>query len=251
MIFEYSPGFRKLYFYSRGNVNESIPDVFTVTSLETIDNVAVYTVEKAYDTNEEPTADIIPHIKEIYCRCNKVIDYQNLSLLPSHNWHEYIDLWSCHNSEFKSTLDFKPKARHKCIILGAFFMIPDRHTYCHSCYQDRIFYNEVNWNIPNDDVVYMALCKHFESNTYFYIADRIEIILFGRCYFGDVEDGQMFPALKIGFKTVKNRENESELLNSFFREKIICTLTKNKLGIKMLDYDISFISGSTPAETVL
>ncbi|ELQ76803.1 hypothetical protein THOM_0192 [Trachipleistophora hominis] len=251
MIFEYSLEFRKLYFYSFVNADGLIPERFKVIHVETSGNIVIYTIEREYVISEQLIVDLASHIKEIYCSCNKTINYQSLSLLPSHNWHEYIDLWSCHNSEFKSTLNFTPKARKNCIILGSFFMISDKHIYCCKCYKDRIFYNEVNMSISNDDIIYMAFCKYFESNTYFYINERTEIILFGKSYIGDTKNGRMYPALKVGFKSVKSIERESELMNDFFRKRIFHIMEKNKIDIKILDYDISFIPKSTPAKVML
>lgn len=246
MIVECVPHLGKLYFYSCDG--EQPPNKFKYTTFEVIEKVTIYIVEINCNIPQTKSLNFESALANIKCNCGKVIKYKSINILPSYNWHEYIDLWSCHDSEFKSLSNIQCKPRKSGILAGPFYFMPDKDLFTCSCYKKIIFYNEIFMDFKIDDMIYVAFHNHFESNTYFYIHANIEIILFDKCYIGRLEDGEMFAALKIGYKTIKHREAESELMNSFFKRRITDIIKRNELGIKILDYHISFISMGTPTK---
>lgn len=261
MILEYSPNFQKLYLYEINN--ESSFKIKGFDTKEVIESTTVYIFERKLKMEENVGDDLSSNLKKLKCKCDKLIRYQSINLLPSHNWNEYIDLWSCHESEFKSTLNFEPRARTNGILLGAYFFMADKGLFNCNCYNERIFYNEINFGVEIDDIIYFAFCNYFESNTFCFIDDKIKMVLFDKCYIsdinkemnlfdkchpGDINEEIMCPSLKIGFKHVKSQETESELLNSFFRKRICEIILKNKINIKILDFEVSYIPKSTFAK---
>ncbi|KRH92017.1 hypothetical protein M153_141190003, partial [Pseudoloma neurophilia] len=81
------------------------------------------------------------NLKIISCSCKSAISYKSFNPLPSYNWNDNIEMWTCHNTQLPMFDQFKNdckrrtvckvKTRSKGILYGSFHFIADLE--CFSC----------------------------------------------------------------------------------------------------------------------
>ncbi|OQS54532.1 hypothetical protein EHP00_38 [Ecytonucleospora hepatopenaei] len=182
------------------------------------------------------------------CLHGKDIFIDRYNKLPHDNWQELIDHWSCHKSEFKTVNKLKCEFFPSRILCSDFYCIFYKKDLPECCQtknleeSQKMFYNELYTGHNSDYFIY----KFFEDcfNRFYSFSlklkgDIYEFKSFGTCIL-EKNSNENNIAFKIGFKTSNKHDHISEI-NEYFENEIFLQINKNKLNIKVCNYDISFI----------
>jgi ubiquitin-protein ligase E3 D len=219
-------------------------DLYKILSNEKINGINIYNIEVGQLN--------LPNVEEketkFFCRHNKLIEYTTLNYLPSEDWQELIDCWSCHNNEFASVKNLSIKVRPKGILVSSFFFLINSKDMPLCCISEekvrKIWFNELS-NINHKKVVFDYLKTYFRSNntfTFFYNDKIYEMKYFYTCKLLIINDVKYFNVMKIGIKEKKEvycASKVNEFINSFYIELINNSI--DYLNIKIMNYKTAFI----------
>lgn len=185
-------------------------------------------------------------IANLKCAHGKNIIFKTVHRLPQDSWQELIDCWSCHNNEFKEMLNLKICPRPGGILLSNFYLLANQDTLPLCCKgKSKFFYNEIKSDFSDSLFLYKFFEEHFEAKSSLVLKiheENYEIKLFYSCMLCRGDSTDIIDAFKVGFKvTDKNNDNDS-FIGEYFKNQIFTCLKSNSLKIKILDYEVSFIT---------
>ncbi|KAH9411496.1 hypothetical protein HK407_05g08710 [Ordospora pajunii] len=180
------------------------------------------------------------------------IEHTSINILPQEGWEELVDCWSCHNCEFKTVLDLKPKPRKEGILVSDFFLLINDMDLPECCKKNtpcirKLFYNELVLDgIPETAIIYSYLNTYFKTNASLFLEvnhKKYEIRCFYKATLVSANDDALEKqeSIKVGIKETHKRFESSNNINQFYSQAICSTIMSNKIGISMLGYCISFI----------
>ncbi|KAK1349855.1 hypothetical protein CWI38_0807p0020 [Hamiltosporidium tvaerminnensis] len=218
-------------------------------------------------------------INELKCKCGNNFDIKSFNRLPTEGWQEYIDMWSCHNLEFKEVAKLEMRPRKKGILYSNFYFFINKNDFPCSCFQTenknninvftntqnnvyKVFFNQISLNISDNTLIFIFFKEYFLNNNEFIF--QHENINYEIKYFEDIliYEGQYIEieslfkeeeyqnklenvckkAIKIGFKESDMIVTHKNLLNIFFCKYIYNICVSKSIPIKIMDYNISFIT---------
>ena len=180
------------------------------------------------------------------------IAYGSINTLPQEGWEELVDCWSCHNCEFKTMLDLKPRPRKEGVLVSDFFLLINDVDLPECCKKNtacirKLFYNEVVLDGVSDAaIIYSYLNTYFKSNASLFLEanhKKYEIRCFYKATLISANDNSIEKkeSIKVGIKETHKRFDSGKNINRFYSEAIYNTIMSNKIDISMLGYCISFI----------
>lgn len=231
------------FIYTKDELNLN-KDLYKILSKEKVNNINIYNIEVS---NLK-----VPNIKEkdtnFFCKHNKLIEYTSLNYLPSEDWQELIECWSCHNNEFASVKNLNIKVRPKGILVSSFFLLinnKDMPTCCISEEKVRkIWFNELS-NTNHKKVIFDYLKIYFKSNnifSFFYKDKVYDMKYFYTCKSLTIDDVKYNNVIKIGIKEKEEVycvPRVNEFISSFYIDLIYKSI--DYLDIKIMDYKTAFI----------
>lgn len=212
-----------------------------ITKIEKIQDVLIYTFDFWEFENQKCNLDILD-ISDIKCKHGHSIAQKSTHRLPQEGWQELIDCWSCHNHEFNSMLDLKIAPRPGGILLSNFYLIAHPQllpTCCNS--NTKIFYNDIISSLSNSFFIYKFFEEYFAMKSTIVMSienKKYEIKLF---YWCNMIKEKKSPAFKVGFRESTKQSDSDSFIGDFFKKAILNQLIENSIGIKLLDYTLSFI----------
>ncbi|EPR79990.1 hypothetical protein SLOPH_1797 [Spraguea lophii 42_110] len=236
LLYEYFPNFK----------------YFKIRTEEINNKDKIFKIKSNLQFNEPSKMNLKSIFSSIICKyCNNCIEIENSDRLPSIGWEELVDHWSCHNNEFKSLLNLKPKPRTNSILYSNFYFLINSINYC--CWKEnkenqilKIFYNEINTIYDDKDIIYIFLEEYFKNNDILQI-NNVIIKFYNESIIAMEENDEnnglheyFYKSLKVGYKIV-NKKHEKKEINEYYRERIIALLNENKIDRKIDGYILSFI----------
>lgn len=193
------------------------------------------------------TVNITNFLQEIKCKHNQKFHIKVSKLLPREGWHDLVDCWMCCGSQKNTVLENKISVVPGVILLSDFYFIVHKDTIPDCCPKSKIemvkmFYNEINYPIDEEYLVYKYLDEYFyQSNYYVFGVNGIkyEIKMFYKTFI-EKKDG-FVEALKIGLKKTEKLLITTEHINGYFTEKILEIVKNGYTGAILMGYDISII----------
>ncbi|KAM0676046.1 hypothetical protein GVAV_000007 [Gurleya vavrai] len=240
MIFEYSSNSENGYIYLNNSEN-IIENNYKIVYKENYKNLTIYRIKKIHLYKSEYSFDLTK--LDFRCKCGLKINFVSKNLMPSEGWQELVDLWSCHNMEFRSMLDLKPKPRKNSVLLSNFYFLANANDFC--CLNldlNKIFYNEI-FDFKNCLKIVFHHFKTFfmHNNRYQFVYDNFlyEVMIFEDVF---IENGEYKgEAIKVGYKSIKKCELVSENINEYFCKLIYKILVDNEIEILVRSYKLSYI----------
>ncbi|WUR04176.1 putative polyadenylation protein [Vairimorpha necatrix] len=232
---------------------------YQISSYELVNNIFVYTIKnfknKIFHSENSKLEKF-----DFKCKHFNKIEYSSYNLLPSEDWHELIDCWSCHNNEFASVKDLKIKVRPKGLLISSFFLFINKsdlpeccqdHNNSESFIQDfksnktiKLWFNELE-NVDHKKVIFDYLFTYFKYNNIFIFKykDKIyEMKFFYTLDFFIINKNQYTKSMKIGIRENPNlyfKPKNNEFINDFYIEMIYNEILY--LDIEILNYKTGFI----------
>lgn len=220
-----------------------------IVSHEIIDSINIYAVKDLCNTINLSDSD--NSMLEFKCKHGINIQYSSLNLLPSENWHELIDCWSCHDNEFANVKNLRIKVRPNGILLSSFFILINSCDLPICCqvqeptHVKKIWLNNLQ-GVNHKKLIFFYLATYFNSNSVYifqYEGKIYEIKLFYTCKCLIYEDKKYYNVMKIGIKEKHNIYFDDTKMKETINEYYIKLIYESILhiNIKILDYQTGFI----------
>lgn len=213
-------------------------------SKEIYDNTYVYkVVHDTQFTTQSNDILIEETLKEIICKCGRVISFQQINRLPEEGWEELVDHWSCHNSEFRGMLKLKPLPRKNGLLFSHFYFIANGSEVC--CFNrgvtSKIYLYEIS-SINIYKLVYTFFKQYFvHKRIFIFRAKDVNYQVNFFDYTVIMDDTIYYEAIKVGYKITNKIVPESENINDYVALSILSMLEKNNTGIKISAFCLSYI----------
>ncbi|KAM0679316.1 hypothetical protein BDAP_000183 [Binucleata daphniae] len=230
------------YIYVLNN-KEMVNFEYTLVKTENIFGILVHKIKHKIDTSHNNQKfDFEGIVKNMSCKCTKRFNIMQINALPEEGWEDLIDFWSCHDSEFRSMLDLKPKPRKGGVLTGDFYFLINENESC--CFKkQKIFYNEVFDEKTCMLIIYHFLMKYFKHQSKYILHTQNKV--YELCFFDEVfifENDEAKPALKLGIKQSAKVYTKNENINDFFCQTLYNELIENRLKITVFAYNITYFS---------
>lgn len=210
---------------------------------EEINGFEIYSVIFYQTINLDPFSFNLCNLGNVKCKHGSKLNYLSNNRLPQEGWEELIDSWSCHNSEFKSMLDLKIKTRKDGILTSNFYLLANDTVLPDCCKAtEKFFFNELIMERSNLEFIFYFFEEYFLHRSFLvleYQNKSYEIKLFYNCILFDIE---LRNAMKLGVKETIRKGDISDQINAFYIELIMKTLQNNKINIKSMGYDITYLA---------
>lgn len=204
-------------------------------------------------------------LQKITCRCGEEELHNESALrLPSANWEELIDFWSCHNREFEQMASRQMRPRTNGILYSHFYFVVERHRVpkCLSLPHRekvggqgprfpkdglvRIYYNEVVNPFGCEHLAFSYLSEHFQMDKTLHLragSAGYSIKYIGRAEMcaGKYPPGPLGSGIKVGFRPSAQPGGEDPEINEYFASQIVECMRANSTGTYLNGYEISFI----------
>lgn len=218
-----------------------IPHKHKHLTTEKINNIYIHFIKFINLPNNNLSKFTNFHFK---CKHGKNLNYITSNKLPSENWDELIEFWSCHNNEFASIKNLTIKIRPKGILLSSFYLLINNEDLPSCCKSQentvKIWFNELSC-IDHKNISYDYLEEYFLNNNALIICYNnvyYEIKFFYTCQNLIIKNLIFNRCMKLGIKEKKGKYKLSENINNFYMEFIFKNI--KKLDIKVMEYQIGF-----------
>jgi ubiquitin-protein ligase E3 D len=227
------------------------------------ERTSVIKIEKAdWETGEtEGPVEMEARLRTIGCRCGKkAVENTSVLRLPSENWEELVDMWSCHNREFEEMLGREISPRKNGVLYADLFIILERGRLACECMQgcsladggrgatEKLFFNEFSHALCENDLILLFLLEQFRTESKISLSDGMHV--YAVRSLGQSRICAEFPpaglrrGLKVGFVKKRGTSNEAvegERINRYFAQAIIEKIEANRTGILLGSYELSFV----------
>ncbi|KAI5149349.1 hypothetical protein ENBRE01_0854 [Enteropsectra breve] len=180
---------------------------------------------------------------KIFCSHGKELNFDSINYMPHCGWEDLVDCWSCHDSEFNSMLSLQPKARPGGILMSDFYLSAGEKVLPPCCTSStKIELQSLKTGHDDKAHIFRFFSEYFNQKNKIvieYQSQRIEVKKFYDCLV--IHEGVLHNAIKIGFRESIKEIDFKGHIPEYYNFQIFEMITRNSLGLNVLNYSVSFI----------